>query len=155
MPIYPTGTCFDDSLDYLEQVLNIEALTPEQLAEVERDHRIVHGICVGSAGVRYAHAWVEQRSRDDRAWLVWQAGVLDGERIYFGRDRADYLATDGVERCTRYTLRIAAELNRIYGTYGPWRAEYLELARSGGDMRVVGSSRGAVPVAIGRVGHHA
>jgi hypothetical protein len=158
--IIPTHTCFDDALDFFEQVL-----VPERLPDVADDFRIVHGICVGAdRGEPYAHAWVEQlRARNYfvadpgdpmpvPTELVWQAGMVNGERVYFAIDRVAFYESYQVSRATRYTLQTASYLNVTTGHYGPWRRNYIDLVRKLGDGRIIGVVESAAPCVLIRVG---
>lgn len=99
--IEPTRSCFDDALDFFEQVVDLARMTRDDLAST---YRVVHGICVGAdIAQRYAHAWVEEIGVELEYTLqdgsssgykqtllgeiVWQAGVVDGARVYFAVER--------------------------------------------------------------------
>lgn len=119
-----TGKCFDDAVDYISMVV---------LHEPARAHGtdliLVHGIAripddnPEDAGVRFAHAWVEDRG------VVLDAKLLDGERLYVVHVRDEYYARMRVEAATRYTVRQVWQQNRRTKTYGPWRPEYLALVK--------------------------
>jgi hypothetical protein len=124
--ILPTYRCFDDALEL------IEARVKETPTLVRHDWSIVlvHGICVGDDGTRYAHAWVEELGK------VWDAGLVDGQRLYYAVARAEYYEAKRVEESTRYTLRDILRENRLSGNYGPWKPAYLTLC--GKSERILG-----------------
>jgi hypothetical protein len=93
---------------------------------------ICHGICLAPAdsfvgGRRpdepFAHGWIE----DDADDTVGQAGILDGERIWFTVSRPEWYGQMRVQAVTRYRLDDALRLNWQTGHYGPWRPEYRAL----------------------------
>lgn len=114
--IYPTGQCFDNALDLLVDLLR------EDPARVET-HCLVHGLCLAPDGHLYAHAWVEDGE------TVLSVGLVHGQEIAYAAARAEYYADARVQEVTRYSVREAYELNRQYGTYGPWRADYQALCK--------------------------
>lgn len=125
--IFPTHTCFDDSLDFIAENLRLK---PELLHEFT----LAHGICLAPDGPKkgeaFAHAWVEQGPE------VWQSGILNGEKIFYSMARAEFEEALKVQSVTRYTVREAAEQNRIHGTYGPWERRYKTLCNDGGKPEV-------------------
>lgn len=156
-PILPTATCFDDALDFFEQVLDADsAITTGFIA----DFRVVHGICHGAEIPEpYAHAWVEQigcrrtylpdpGEPEMGDVLVWQAGLRGDQRVYFALPAPEFYRAYRVLRATAYTLELAAEMNRRSGHYGPWRREYRELCRQRGDGRIMGRVQSVAPVMV-------
>lgn len=150
--IAPTHTCFDDALDWFEQVINPRTVTPFTLDTF----RVVHGVCQAAGSVQYAHAWVEQSGCDAcyRAdvgeelvppMLAWQAGMMGGLRVYFGIERSAYYETYRVQRATLYSLGAVVELNRSSGHYGPWEPEYVALCQQHSEGRVFGMVTGPAP----------
>ena len=131
--ILPTYRCFDDALELIElRVKEDPTITRHDFTII-----LVHGICVGDDGTRYAHAWVEE------AGMVWDAGILNGQRVYFSFARAEYYEAKHVEDSTRYTLRDIVRENRRSGNYGPWNPEYQTLC--GKSQRVLGKSAATGP----------
>lgn len=121
--IYPTGSCFDDALDFVEARVRQRP----RLARTS-DLLVCHGICIipsgnPEAGELYAHAWVEEGQ------VVWQGGILDGERIYFATQRDQFYIRLQVQDVTRYTLRQVWEENRRTRHFGPWESRYEALCR--------------------------
>jgi hypothetical protein len=113
MQCRPTGTCFDDALEFV-----IEANVPRSNWY---KYTIVHGVCVAPDGHRYAHAWIE------RGELAIQV-MLDGEeRFALSLPRGEFYTYYRVRLTTRYTVREAAEENRRTGHYGPWLEQYRQL----------------------------
>lgn len=107
--ILPTYRCFDDALEFIEmRVKETPTLVRHDWLLV-----LVHGICVGDDDTRYAHAWVEE------AGQAWDAGLIDGQRVYYAVARSEYYAAKRVEESTRYTLRDVVRENGRSGHYGP------------------------------------
>lgn len=133
--LYPTHSCFDDAIEYIEHRLYAEA--PAAFATRADDDApdipiLVHAICVAPDGTRYAHAWVEEQQQ------CWEGALHQGEKIWFAVPRDEHEAWRRPEQTTRYTLRQVGEENRRTGTYGPWDPAYLALVGRG-DTRVFGS----------------
>lgn len=116
--IHPTGTCFDDALDFLAEALRIDP---------RADLVLVHGICTHPdgprAGTRYAHAWVEEGED------LWQTGIIDGERRTYCCERAEFYGLLKIVDTTRYTPRQADRENRRSNHYGPWVKRYAALCK--------------------------
>jgi hypothetical protein len=125
--IYPTGTCFDDALDYLV----CRVLEDPRLIKGRR-LLLVHGIGLIPADAAYratpnapfAHAWVEE------ADVCWTTGLLNGERVLVRHDRGDFYRRLRIQSTTVYTPRQAHRENVRTNSFGPWRAEYLALCRN-------------------------
>jgi hypothetical protein len=130
MEIAPTFHCFDDALDLIGELVTA---TPARAHDPAL--RLVHGILTASAPggalAAYAHAWVEDGAE------CWDAGLVDGQRIYYAVDRADYYRERGVIAATRYTVEQAYRENVRSRTYGPWVPAYQALCGPG--SRVLGS----------------
>lgn len=111
MNIYPTGTCFDDALDYL----------------VENSEKyLVHGIC-RKDGEDYSHAWCES---DDEA-IGFGLVEFKGEMttcVYYA-DKDEYYKRFDVQEKTTYDYDQALTLNHFYGHYGPWIQKYRRLCK--------------------------
>lgn len=119
--LYPTGTCFDDCVEILC------TLSVDELRRAE----IVHGICLGDEAP-YAHGWIELDGE------VWQAGIFEGERVYYRVPVETFLAACRVQCSTRYTVQQASDEERRTGKLGgPWVPEYEALC--GGGRRIMGS----------------
>jgi hypothetical protein len=120
--IYPTGTCFDDVLDHQSAVFM-------QNPHLVLHQFIVHGICLMPEGPHkdqpYAHAWVE----DEETGLVWQSGLIEGVKVWFGTPRTDWFPLMRVQRSTRYTFMEAMRKNWQTNHYGPWDESYVKLCR--------------------------
>lgn len=127
----PTGTCFDDSLDFLEQLARECGMFAAFVASPETAAlhptfarmRVVHAICVAPTGKHFAHAWVEQDGSS-----VWQGGVANGRRVFWRMPLADFEAELPTVEATRYTVAEALRLNAEHDHYGPWEARYRALA---------------------------
>lgn len=121
--ILPTASCFDDAVNFVAWRVreNRRLLHNDGLV-------VVHGICLfpedhSQPGKPFAHAWVEEAN------LVWRAGMLDGERVYYPTPLHSFLTQLRVQKSTRYTLLEAARRERAAGTYGPWEPEYQALCK--------------------------
>jgi len=124
--ILPTFRCFDDALELIElRVKEDPTITRHDWAIV-----LVHGICVGDDGTRYAHAWIEETGK------VWDSGIIDGHRVYYAVARAEYYEAKRVAEHTKYTLRDIVRENGRSGHYGPWKPEYQTLC--GKSERILG-----------------
>src|SRR5688500_4516611 len=104
--ILPTYSCFDDAMDFIEARI-------KDNPENARTLVLVHGIAVASNGRRYAHAWVEQ------GLVCWDAGILEGKRIWYSTRMAEYYVARRIECKTRYSLLEAYDENVRSGHYGP------------------------------------
>jgi hypothetical protein len=118
MTILPTGTCFDDVLDQQSFLVTVNP----DLADRQF---IVHGICTASDGHLFSHAWVE----DDDGDRVFQSGILNGEKVWFGLNRSEWYDTMQIQKFTRYTFMEALMLNYQTHHYGPWVDEYRTLCK--------------------------
>jgi hypothetical protein len=125
--IRSTGNCFDDALEFFEMFRLDNAAVR---ADVLRTMRVAHGICTTDAGETFAHAWVEERVRNDpdrRTWperVVWQGMSAESGRAFFAVALDWFYEAYAVRERTLYTLTECAQLNRRHGTYGPWIARY-------------------------------
>ena len=123
MTIFPTHQCFDDVLDHQAELAQRDPVTAAR-------QFIVHGICLAPegehAGEPFAHAWVE----DDEESRVSEAGILNGEKIWWSADRDEWYAALRVQERTRYTLDQARILNWQTAHYGPWVPKYRALCKS-------------------------
>ncbi len=125
MDILPTFTCFDDATEYIERRVSALPALVQSLV-------LVHGLAVGDAGEVYAHAWVEEGA------ACWDAGIVEGQRIWYAVRREEFYAARRVRETTRYSCLEVLLLNREHGHCGPWEARY-RAACGRGDRRVVGS----------------
>lgn len=113
----PTHTCFDDVLEYLEE-LALRGVPPREIAR----YVIVHAICVAPDGVLFAHGWLECNGQ------VIQGGILDGQRVFYAIPLADFRSLFQVAEQTRYTAMQAIAENMRTGHFGPWVEQYRELS---------------------------
>lgn len=109
--IKPTFLCFDDALELINERVLEDPTTIDTLI-------LVHGLACGRDGSPYAHAWVED------ADLCWDAGLVDGQRIYYAVARKEYYAARQIVSSTRYTVKDACRQNLQSGHYGPWLSTY-------------------------------
>jgi hypothetical protein len=127
MSLRPTGTCFDDALEFLEVLVRLRKATPAQIA---RDARVVHGICLAPGdGLRFAHGWVRLVPHE----LIVQGGIDDAksERVWRVDTAEAFRRYMRPQQTTTYTVREFVELNQKHGTTGPWLPEYLALCGDG------------------------
>src|SRR5262249_23573733 len=113
--IYPTRTCFDDTVEFLERAAREH---PEQVRSGR--FSIVHGIIRipddqapgygGAPGARSVHAWIEDGPR------VWEHGILDGQKITYCVDRREYYAKLRVQETTVYPPQAVLTNNLAFGT---------------------------------------
>jgi hypothetical protein len=124
--IYPTSECFCDVVRYF----NEKFLSGTPVDELERDYRIVHGICFHHDGRPFSHAWIERN--------VIHCGMLRGRRVYVKLERDEFRRNARVFDETRYTLPEHVEAWHKTGMGGPWVPEYLELCNdyTPGDLEV-------------------
>jgi hypothetical protein len=142
LTIHPTHHCFDDVTEYLNALAE-DGASGEEL----RRYTIVHGIIVAPDGTPTAHAWLEIQEKD--LTMVIQAGIVDGERVYFVMPRAEFLAHLMVWDETRYTIGEALQLDQHLGR-APWVPEYREIcSRSGKAWIVVGGNFADVVEVLG------
>lgn len=118
----PTGTCFDDTLDFLEQMSKLPdaRLALPQLL-------LVHGICITptTKDRLFAHAWIEWPKYS----MVLQGCIYKGKRRMFETPKVVFYAQLRPQKFTRYTIFEAAKLNEEHNNYGPWVDEYIALCK--------------------------
>lgn len=112
--IHPTNTCFDDSMEIIEELINSGC-------NMDRCY-LIHAICLQpDTDKPFSHAWVEDKGR------VLFKGCVNGSIINISRTRVSHYNHLRPHTITKYTLEQVAEENRKSGTYGPWKQEYLKL----------------------------
>lgn len=117
--IYPTHKCFDDALDFLEELARQKNPALYRM-------RLVHGICLHpDDGHEYAHAWVEQ----DGTCVIF-SGILNGKFGYFAASIEEYYPDAKVQETTKYTPFEAWRENHRTNHYGPWIEKYQRLCRT-------------------------
>lgn len=107
--IYPTHTCFDDSLDFLEMLAT--------RGEPFEHYTLVHAI-VKPEGKRFAHAWLEVDGN------VLFSGILEGRKAFFFASKEEYYEQLKIVKAVKYTVKEALKENLRTGAYGPWSEEY-------------------------------
>lgn len=114
----PTNRCFHDAIDFLEQKIarNVYLALSDDLI-------LVHGLVLSppdspTPNRAYAHAWVEHEGH------VWDAGLLDGIRVYYPQLLADFYALRRPQEVTRYSVQETLEQHLASGHVGPWKEEY-------------------------------
>jgi hypothetical protein len=122
--ILPTFTCFDDATEYIARRVTAKPALVYSLV-------LVHGLAAGDAGEVYAHAWVEEGG------ACWDAGLVDGQKIFYAVARDEYYAARRISATTKYSCLELLVNNRRFGHCGPWEARY-RAACGRGDRRVMG-----------------
>lgn len=127
--IYPTFTCFDDALEFLGDRVKADPVA------AARQLMLVHGICLAPEGPKkgtpFAHAWVEEMKPE--GVVVWQAGILEGQRVLYSVGLQEFTQSFQVQQFTRYTVHQAALENERTCHFGPWIPEYEALCNHGPD----------------------
>lgn len=132
--LMPTGSCFDDALEYLE---HLSRSNPQMLVE-HQALWLVHGLCRArnAEGTIYAHGWVELDGH------CIEAGLLYGNRIYYGVRTDRYYAKRNVIQATAYRMVDVLAENERTNNYGPWQQEYLDHCLNGRPARILGKVEG-------------
>lgn len=114
--IYPTGTCFDDVADYINDLSR-----RRKIAELE-SLTICHGIAANDDGSIRAHAWLEH----GEPRRVIDFGFMDGAKIVFEVPAVEYHPKSGTIECREYTIREIAMCGHLSENKGcgPWILEY-------------------------------
>jgi len=112
--IYPTGTCFDDAMELVEEIIKSDKSKLSTLF-------LVHGICREPGGELFSHAWVEE---GDSCYFD---GIINGEQAHIECDRAGFHDHFDVQEFTRYTMHKAFTENIRTNNFGPWEEKYLAL----------------------------
>jgi len=124
MEVLPTHTCFDDALEFLEDLARRE--------EPFTHFRVVHALLKNPDSEVYAHAWLLNTANN----TVVFAGIYDNEKIYIEADADEYYSKIDILDMTQYDSVEICEMNHLYGTYGPWKTQYLEYCRQGDSQHV-------------------
>jgi hypothetical protein len=114
MSLLPTGTCFTDSMEFIESIL--DQVSNAGLAE----YSIVHALCLRPSGGIFAHAWVEHRD------LAIFAALDGGERRFFSFPSDHYRRNVRAVEIQKYSIAQACAENLRHKSYGPWVAKYRE-----------------------------
>jgi hypothetical protein len=124
--VYPTGTCFDDALDLIQEILKAE---PDRFSrgEIVLVLRLVHGVCRHTDGTHYAHAWVENVAADTCLFV----GIYRNCRSVIVAARPEFYSAYRVveTQIERYTYPQVILLNHTTGHYGPWTQTLRDLCR--------------------------
>lgn len=120
----PTGTCFDDALDFFCRVA----------PDMRHVHRLVHAICQApgdittrAPGELFAHAWVEAALATGTFCI--EGVIADGVRAYRMIPILQLYDRFIVVETARYTFAEADAENERHDTFGPWIPRYLALAK--------------------------
>ena len=127
MTIHPTHTCFDDAVEFIEELIKEH---PDKLEDIKTSLLLVHGICLLPNGQRYAHGWVEDNKTDS----CYFKGIVESECVFLQADRPGFYENFKVQETTKYTLWQVHLENMLSGTFGPWDKKYLAL--TGKDRKI-------------------
>jgi hypothetical protein len=117
----PTGTAFDDALDWLQVSVQLGT----SLLELERRAWVMHGVCLSPVTDEpFAHAWVHLRERPS---VVLATPTGDGGVGFFETSQPLFDAYFRPQLVTRYTVREVIEQNALHEHFGPWLPEYMAL----------------------------
>lgn len=124
--LYPTHTCFDDALDFLQAQVR---RTP--LIVWTTEWKLVHAICHPPGKNPYSHAWIERTVPSGIDCYFWgRANSPDGPIVQAVAEKDEFYKEFYVtSHITRYTLREVYDQNTIHGTFGPWEERYQVLTR--------------------------
>lgn len=127
--VMPTGTCFDDSVQLIVEILT-------ECPEMKDSLRLVHAICAPENREPFAHAWVEDIATDTALFMAVhtgpnaELGVMDKSgRVALKASIDEFRAYYGVVEATSYTYAQLVALNVETGHVGPWEQRYRELCR--------------------------
>lgn len=120
MVLRPTGTCFDDSLDFLN----------DKLFQGLMYFNLIHGVCRLKTGEYYSHAWVEDTIEES----FLEIKLCDTEKVIVEYDKYDFVKETGATVWTTYAPWQALYHNWRYSNYGPWEKNYLALTRDKGAL---------------------
>lgn len=123
--LLPTHTCFDDSLDLIEELVRAGNVAVEEIT-------LAHGICVMPTPDvhHYAHAWVEVGPQGERSECVCMFKlIVSGKPAVFATPLEEFYRDMRVIESTTYTVAEALAENKRTEMYGPWKEEYLALCR--------------------------
>lgn len=119
--IYPTHTCFDDAVDYINHLCTTN---PQDIRKINADYRICHGICLCEDNTPYAHCWLEYRNS------VIDGGIYKGEKVAVRSPKHEFYKRTRPQKICRYTIKKSIELEKkIYGYCGPWDEEIRALCK--------------------------
>ncbi len=88
---------------------------------------LVHGIAVYSNKKPFSHAWIEQGD------MVVSMALLNEYPVMFHCDKESFYKAFSIVHTTRYTPQEAIAQFKASGFKGPWKKEYLLLAKTDKD----------------------
>jgi hypothetical protein len=128
----PTNRCFDDAIEFLQSVVQMQLLP-----KVQKQFRLAHGIVVQPVNhEEYVHAWVEQ---ERAGGIVFNSYLDDGQLAYGEFSRKQFYDLFRVKERVLYTIPEAWAQNRKHGNYGPWKEKYKSMALPRGSLRKDGA----------------
>lgn len=127
MTILPTGECFSDAMEYLNQKAQID---PAGVLKPGAFHVVVHAICKDDDTPKlgwFAHGWVE--AVDECIF----AGIIQdtGEKVWISILKETYYGGLHIQHPKRYTITEVLYLIERTGTLGPWEEPYACFTRQG------------------------
>jgi hypothetical protein len=135
MTIYPTHTCFDDAMDFLETTIK-EGKHPREY--IVNNLVTVHAICIMPDGTKYAHAWIEEG--DSCIFKGRGECLIDGKMEhlegYMWADKKEFYAYYNVQETTHYSLEQVWKENKKHATTGPWIDKYKKLCSTSRKMQI-------------------
>ena len=122
--LYPTNTCFDDAMEYIEFRLTEDP----SLVHDERlilTHVLAEVLEPGPhQGEIITHAFCVENGECVDMW------ILNGERVAAFRTPSEMAQSLRIIESTRYNLKQVHQENVRSGTYGPWEQKYLDHVRN-------------------------
>jgi hypothetical protein len=125
MIILPTGECFSDAAEYIENLVKGD---PDICLE---NYRVVHAICFIDTQPElgwFAHGWVEHGPAVMFGGII-QDGPHAGEKVWITADKQTFYAGMRVQHIRRYTMRELANWNIKTGNLGPWEEPFTSHTR--------------------------
>lgn len=113
----PTHTCFDDAVEMIEEFLRTRRFLPGDLF-------LIHAIVAPDGMKDSSHAWVE--TKNDTAFFN---AILKNQKVIVECRASEYRKELNVKASTSYSVKEALDMNKLHGTYGPWKKEYIALCR--------------------------
>jgi hypothetical protein len=119
--LYPTGTCFDDAIDYLNWLCTQE---PWNIKKFNKKYRVVHGICHFEDGRPYAHCWLEKGNK------AMDFRMYNDKKVMVQYTKGEFISILKPSRAIRYTIQECCDLEkRVHGHPGPWHPEIITLCK--------------------------
>ena len=121
----PTGTCFDDSLDFIF----------DKFKNGKIHYNLIHGICQQKNGNLYSHAWVEDIKNN--TFIDFKIIKRQKTCLIF-ENKMDFINEFRPKSWTTYTLWQSLLMNWKWGNYGPWEHGYIGLTKDKKQLKKLG-----------------